>query len=264
MKKSIKLLVTLFLYSNHSNLYCFFENFFNSSTKEQSSQQSHYLPKSIIINNNNNNTHNQHTTLFSGTDLISSERLQRISQETKVYYDNLFDYIKNNKSTLIKASLLTTYMGTQGLLFYLRSALTKKNRWSSWKEHITLDELYVMPQSILAEELLHDIQKSYVNIKNPTDFVTPLINFINEVEKERHLLQLYRSLVSLLNMCYINRLFFCNQQLFTTSEFRLKRLDYIHRSFLAWLTDFKVTNSISPKARRHIISQLLKSSPVIV
>lgn len=213
-------------------------NDFNTSNNEKNGQ----------IINNVHTTSSVNITLTDSLKLNLKDhmfRLKDLKNNTGDKVQSLLTYTKNNKWFLFKSALIGSYIALQSSLIYLSQRLSKDNCWSNWKKHLDLEDLYQVSQDQLAKDLLNDIQKKYITIKNPTDFIMPLIKFMKDIEKEEQAIAIYKKITKIINKTYIvNWLFFYNKKLYSAIDFREKRLKYIKNSFLSWLANFKINTNI--------------------
>lgn len=152
---------------------------------------------------------------------------------------SLADYVQNNKLKLSLYALLGSYSYLHYKLFSLQYALSKDTNWSRWNNAVPLEELFALPQKQLGEIIIKETQRRYTNIENPDDFVTPLVTFIREVDRERELLQLYTTLCVWIRRLYLAKISWINVALETQCQERLQRLAYIKNVFLIWIAEHK-------------------------
>lgn len=222
----------------------------STDPSEQTIQESRNPNTPITINNSNNL--NIVTDIKSSIDLnltYLKNKLEKISEFTskkslKSNSKHLLDSVKVNKWFLFKILIGSSYITAQTTLIYLYKKLNQDNCWSNWKKHLDLEDLYQIPQNEFAQSLLNDIQKKYITINNPTDFISPLINFMQSIEQEQKQITLYKTLVKSLHKIYIGRwFFFYGDKLYRNIEIREKRLNFIKNNFLSWLANFKISTS---------------------
>lgn len=202
------------------------------------------------INNFNiqSNQENQHVnfTIF-GFDFLNPEHYRSLYEKTKnnaqIGYSNLINWIQNNKKKATFYSLSIIYLLIEAKLFYLVYLLNHPNLWSNWNENKTLEELYQIPQTRFSKTLLSDIQQQYTVLNNPTDFVTPLTKFMHDIDFELKMLNQYLYITSLLETCYVKKLFWFDKKLLKKAPDRVKRLNYIKHTFLGWLADYKLNQT---------------------
>ena len=110
----------------------------------------------------------------------------------------------------------------------------QENNWIVWKKILSIQDLQTMPHNEIARELLRAIQLKYVNQKNPTDSITPLVNFVQDVQKEKQYIQHYLWLTAMIRKCYLSKLFPFNNEQREHIQKLEQRLDFIHHIFISW------------------------------
>jgi hypothetical protein len=130
----------------------------------------------------------------------------------------------------------------------LQNFLIHESQWSYWKGHLSLEKLFEIPQSHLSEELIKEVQRQYTAEANPTDFLTPLMTFMDMAEKEKAALEQYNTICSYLEKLHILRFFKHDQELYEQSKEKLQKLAYLKNIFLSWLADYKISQKFRRKA----------------
>jgi hypothetical protein len=202
----------------------------------------------ITINNNNDTSNNNQVhinlTSFKIFDpefykLFAHTSAERITQVSR----SLLDWLIQNKIRATAYAVGATYCTLQCYLRYLTFCLTRNNCWSNWQSQKTLEQLYTITQSNFAHLLITDIQRQYTTIDNPTDFVTPLIAFMHDTEREYKQLAHYIQIVDLHTKLYIDKVCLHNAHLFAGAPERMQRLSFMKNTFLSWLADYKLNQS---------------------
>jgi hypothetical protein len=143
-------------------------------------------------------------------------------------------FLSYNKYTLLMLGLLSGYGYVCYTLVKANNILQSGRSWSAWKHHIEFSDLALTPQDDLARELLNDIQRQYINYENPTDFVSPLSHFAQDLEKENRLLNAYIKIGDIIIKCHATLLFPINADLIETARKRLERLSFVRHVFISW------------------------------
>lgn len=125
--------------------------------------------------------------------------------------------------------LFATLILIQGIIF-----MHKSNTWASWKKQLTLQELLEMPQNQLEKELVHAIQQRHVNAQNPTDHITPLVRFVQQVDREINMVNRYLLLAISIRRCWLMYLFPTNNRRIEQMQELKQRLAFIKHTFISW------------------------------
>jgi hypothetical protein len=151
----------------------------------------------------------------------------------------LYDY----RYTLIGSMAVGLYL----FLFYEvikgNNYLESQDSWALWKQHIPLSQLLEIPQEDLSNELILEIQCRYTNRERPTDFISSLITFMRDIEKEIEAVKYFITLESRLRSFRIARLFPINSRRFSQASDKLNRLTYVKNTFLTWAAHYKMNQN---------------------
>lgn len=239
------------------------------------------------INTNENNLHNYTKVenninlvqLFKILSKISSKAVVRASTNICIEIQNaITQLIKNTTAQIVNNTLQSaqdachslkeqsklflweykwritglTILGLYSYLAYqsiaLRIYFSAHERWFNWNEFLSIDALCARSQDELGADLVKEIQRRYTSISAPTDFITPLIHFLQEIETEEKALDLYLQLGS-----YIERLRICtitgyNSQLGQKCEIWRRRVGYLRATFMRWMADYKLKQNAATRS----------------
>jgi len=120
------------------------------------------------------------------------------------------------------------------------SCFSSRDSWAMWKYEIPLDELLAMPAHVLSHDLLLEIQRRYTSVDAPADFVSSLVAFMKDIDKEVAEVKYYSNLVIWLKKLRISILFPIRHKLFAMAPERLSRLSYVRNVFLTWAAQYKM------------------------
>ncbi len=205
-------------------------------------------PASNIENKSNTNSASQASTHVESSNISVSSSHSNAQAwalnlqwgSYKPWYDNIIDFFKRNKKRFLIGGIASIY-GTiyyhavQGN-YYLRSQL----KWSTWHKEISFKQLRKIPYYQLTADLACSIQKRYISAKDPINFSEPLSIFMQELEKEEKKLHFYRQLYNWCSNLWIRRLFPFNVRLYKKISIRLRRIRFLKRSFIKWITEYKM------------------------
>lgn len=162
-------------------------------------------------------------------------------------------FLNYNKYTLLMIGILGGYGYVCYTLVKANTILQSGRSWSAWKHHIEFSDLALTPQDDLARELLNDIQRQYINYENPTDFVSPLSRFAQDLEKEQALLNSYVRIGEIIMKCHASILFPISVELIASAYKRLERLSFVRHVFISWSAHHNLQqNSVIKKVIRRV------------
>jgi len=201
------------------------------------------------------NVYNNHRMYSENT----TENTNRLTQSTQTLFSivpQLFDYaksfdpqpyklsmyqwLKKNKYKIIRNSILGWYLTIWVILLSSHYYFNQANSWSGWQSAIPFTELYTRPEQLLKQELIFDIQKRYINRQNPTDFISPLVTFMNRINIEEKYLNCYTTMLSGINRLHLVRLFLINEKKIKEIELRKQRLTFVRQLFLSWAAEYNI------------------------
>lgn len=195
-----------------------------------------------------------HFTLVNSPSQAVYPRITQISYETPASYPQIkfnevsfkdlitqiSSYLWNNKYTLSALSLSGIYMYMMYTVHGIKTYLYNKEAWSAWKNDMPFEQLLAIPQDTFAQELLATIQIRYENHQNPTDFLTPLINFSHISTQEQHLVTQYHRYITWILRSPLQRILPVSDAMLTQLTERKHRIAYIKTVFNTWLTHYKL------------------------
>jgi len=160
-------------------------------------------------------------------------------QASERWYKEGNSFISNNKWPIGLGMVILGYGCFHYTIFQLHSFFNDSQRWANWGPLIEAEDLLTLQPEHLEQELLLEIQRRYINAENPTDFISPLISFLNEIEHEQKLAQRYLTISLWLEKIHIQ--YYLPFRL-RTSEIKLQaqRLVHIKHTFHNWAAHHKI------------------------
>lgn len=118
--------------------------------------------------------------------------------------------------------------------------LNTKDAWLNWKSDITFSKLLSESPKDLTQDLINDIQKKYTDQKNPTNFISPLVAFTNDINNEVTELESYVKIVNSIESCKLNKMYpTITQNKIDEAKEKINKLIYLKNIFTQWSVDFK-------------------------
>lgn len=166
---------------------------------------------------------------------ISHQLINTVKQKMDTLSNHSKGVWNTHKYKSIPALLLASYM-----IIFLRSCydhhyLHNTHLWGYWRHQQTDAELYGTPYYQITDQLLIDIQKRYMLSNDPTNFVTPLISFLKDIDQEEKILKRYVWYTGWLNKSRLRILFFCNKAKTKKATNLLARLQLVRTLFTQWM-----------------------------
>ena len=139
--------------------------------------------------------------------------------------------------------LLGGYIYVCSYIVQANKYLERPDTWNSWRADMPFDLLVTIPQHELAKDLILEIQRKYSNTQNPTDFISPLISFVQTIDKEINTLKKFIDAYWLITKLHVEKLLPVNIKQFATLNERYKKLLYLKNVFLSWAAEYKVNHN---------------------
>jgi uncharacterized protein YlbG (UPF0298 family) len=161
----------------------------------------------------------------------------------KEWQDKTSSFLFNKRYFLGTTAVLGGYIYTCAYIVKANKYLEKADNWINWRSDIPFDILITTPQNELAKELILEIQRRYSNAQNPTDFISPLILFIQTIDAEMDTIKNYTDVYWLITKMHVQMLLPINQKQFSTLHEKYKKLLYLKNIFLSWAAEYKVSHN---------------------
>lgn len=126
-----------------------------------------------------------------------------------------------------------TYVAFNGLLIYYTYLVNHGGYWSKWYHHHAAECATTIKQA-----LLDTLATRYSH----AHFLSPIVSFINETEKEQAFLQRYCTLYKNLKCSYLSFLWYCPQQTYEMAQYHLESLTALQQLLTESLSDYKYEN----------------------
>ena len=149
---------------------------------------------------------------------------------------------KLHKKKIVLYSAGTSYVLISCLIIQGNIFMRKSTIWSVWKKQLSMEELFAIPHDQLGKELVHAIQQRHVNVQNPTDHITPLVQFVQAVDQEMKILNRYLILATGIRRCRLTRIFPTNNKRIEQAQELKQRLGFVKHTFISWAATDNLAN----------------------
>lgn len=117
--------------------------------------------------------------------------------------------------------------------------LAKNNTWSSWKTSISIENMAANEKQF-AQELFTAIQNAYVHAPVNAHFLSPLVHFINDSDKELCQLKTFIALHKKINSSPIACIFPRQQKALEIAQEKIQRLEYFKNIIINWVGEYRI------------------------
>jgi hypothetical protein len=152
------------------------------------------------------------------------------------------DWCSQNKKKIMKYGAVSIYLMISIVLIQGALFIRKQTTWASWKKQLSMEELLALSQDQLGRELVHAIQQRHMNVQNPTDHITPLVRFVQEVDQEMKTLNRYLILATAIRRCRLIWIFPTNNQKIEFAQELKQRLMFVRHTFISWAATDNLAN----------------------
>ncbi len=163
------------------------------------------------------------------------------SIDPQKYKDHIRTFLRTYKYPIIFYSFLGGYATTSIKLILDNHYLNRSDLWAIWKQDVSFEQLCNTSQHALGKELLLEIQRRYISQANLTDFLSPLIAFMNAVDYELKRIKKYLTITKWIERFHLMIIFPTNTQKIKKAEHLLQRLLFVKHIFLSWAAEYNIT-----------------------
>ncbi len=207
----------------------------------------------FVSYNHNNMVQQQKTAQSTANNMFMKNGLDTILGNPHKFCSIL----RNHKDTIFFYTAVGTYLT---LFIYLLSAnhfLNRSDLWASWRYDTPIEQLYSFSQQELAQDLLRDIQRKHINNREPTNFVSPLLGFVQATQKEQKKIHRYLSIGRWISRLHLTFFFPINASKIAFAQERRTRLAFVKHIFLSWASEYNVQQvGIGKKRTRKVFKKI--------
>ena len=116
--------------------------------------------------------------------------------------------------------------------------LTKNNTWSSWNATVPIETIRSHEKEF-AKELFNALQNFYINAPINACFLSPLVHFINDVDKELNQLTTFISMHKVIDKLHLMFIFPLQQKALDIAHEKTQRLEYFKSIIINWVGEYK-------------------------
>lgn len=179
------------------------------------------------------------------------------------FSDFMIAYAKENSMQLSLGAVGALYAGIWLRFMYLHHLIFRKDTWSCWKNKTDLNELQSIAHAQLARELIVAIQKKYQAADKIADFVTPLMAFIVDMNKEIANLNSFIWQYESLKKIKLIALFPGYGKTMKLVREKLQRLMFLKNVFGSWMAEYKINMNMKIENSRRSINRTCSHSTLL-
>lgn len=206
----------------------------------------------VVVNINNSNTNAPNQSVNNSNTTTTNQNQEQnfwahINNAATINFDQHYqqasDFLSSYKWYLIGGGICAVYTFVCYYIIKGNKYLSRSTLWSSWHPELSLDELHSFKQTTLADELVLTIQQRYTNPENPTDFLSPLAQFMRKTTEELKYLRFYKKLFTFLHTFLLTKLLPINVARYNLIPERINRLLFFRHIFTTWAAAYNVSHN---------------------
>ncbi|KKP35347.1 MAG: hypothetical protein UR26_C0006G0031 [candidate division TM6 bacterium GW2011_GWF2_32_72] len=218
--------------------------FFSTETDSRLLNFLSYEPKTETIDNSVHSHTTHHTTqnnynMGFGFENKINAFAQGASQAAKAKLPLIKDFLINNKYKITIGTVVVIYSYLLWQITSLNKKIATGTTWSSWKNNLTMKELYQTCHKKLAEELIRDIKLKYMDAKNFENLSASIFAFSSDINKEIKTLKRYNFIVTWIKRFLIGFAFPIQHILCLEADQKIARLEFMKSLLSEWMIDRK-------------------------
>ncbi|MFC1845567.1 hypothetical protein ACFLX2_00390 [Candidatus Dependentiae bacterium] len=163
-----------------------------------------------------------------------------IQERASDFLHHAKDFLWEHKYKVLGAGLLGAYAYALYNILHGNDYFARKDTWSTWRTELSNQDLAFIPQEKLALDLMAEIQRRHVTIDKPTDFLSPVAQFMQAAKKEISQLERYDRLYRWTSKIYLSPLLPFNRKKFASAQQKIERLLYLQHCAATWLAQYKM------------------------
>lgn len=231
--------------------------------------QNNFAPTNIndLKNSNIQNTTatNYLQNVQDATTDITKCFLDKATYWTKYLENKTKDFYLKNKKYIIPLAIISSYIGVCLTLKAGQYYIEKDDLWSNWQpiksNNTDLQSRDFTNINLMSQEnnsqinqkeiiklLLIEIQSRYTDYNKPLDILSPLSDFMKNIEKEKNKLTAYLNFYNFLETTRLVKIFPINTSIFLKIKSKLSQLLFIRNIFFTWLYMYKIEKNIALQA----------------
>lgn len=188
----------------------------------------------------------QNSSILSNSVVVAVSTLVSILQDVKTHLSSqavksthsLLDWCYCNRYGLVLSGIVTAYIVLCTRLMYDQYwVLADNSSWGAWKDNLSFESLCLLSQKELEQELLADIQKRYLQKKDPSNFIQPLILFLQDIENRIKIIKRYVWYCNHLDRFVVRIFFPLSARKKDEAVAQLQRMQFIHHIFMSWMAE---------------------------
>lgn len=167
---------------------------------------------------------------------ITIEQSKQLIEKAHSLISLLKDFIYDYKYRISLFVLASTYSKVRYSLYKDLNYFDHQDRWSNWTVTKSVNNFYETPHNVLEKKLIHEIYYRYLNKKNPTDTIMPLVRFVTELHEELARLTHYQKRSQWIKTLKVTYFFPDHEKVDREICKKIDRLLFIKHIFISWST----------------------------
>lgn len=180
-----------------------------------------------------------------------AHQVAKLSARFSAAHKEAHEFITLNKKKLWCGLVATCYCCVCATAIRGNLYVKKPELWCAWKSSLSFEQLLAIPHTELTKELVHEIQRRYLEPEMIEDFFEPLVLFMNDVSQEMNNLTYYRNLATWTKRLHMSWIIPINWQRYNKITTHIQRLLFIKNLFLTWAAEYKMIHNNAFRRFKH-------------
>ncbi|MCL5436974.1 MAG: hypothetical protein M1549_03815 [Candidatus Dependentiae bacterium] len=176
----------------------------------------------------------------NGVSNLVSSSSAAIQQGYRAAQEGLFPLLWEYRWRLVGITAASGYLYLVYRILAMHTYFQQPERWFNWYEQLSLEALCAYPQKELEKELVREVQRRYTAMYTPTDFITPLIKFLQALDEEERMVKSYLSIGSFVQTLRLSMLTRYDRKMAKQCKIWKQRLAFLRNTFMRWMADYKL------------------------
>lgn len=206
---------------------------------------------------NSNANENVHTNTISLTNQIKQSILKFLNfakKEAPRHQAFALSFFQKHKNLIFIGLCGCSY----GLLFFylltLSNFLSDKEKWHSWKQETSIEDLALCNANELAHTLCITIQQKYFNPQDPANYMKPFARFYNDILTEMQTIDRYLQIASFINSLQLSSFFPVTKKRIKRAAEKKRKLEFIQKLLITHMA----TQNSMPIMRSYTLDKIIK------
>ena len=219
-----------------------FNSLVSKKAASEAAHEIHFEPKIIVRTDGRSFTSAQSDAGASLRSMLAQ------SLDMSWHVKSVKEFCDNNLS--VKKMIIGGIVVTYGYVLYELQTMQHylaDDLWSDWRDEMSIEKLFTIPDDGLMEDLLFAIQRRYSAVTDVDNYILPIKKFFEDVREEKRILDKYNQCIKVITKLplFLPRLFFIDKELVNSIHLKKQRLSYLEGKMQTYFANKKSDKCIN-------------------